>query len=370
MGDITFCCPNCEQRLEAPIELGGVKVPCPSCQCELLVPAEADPPSVVSTPAPVTALVPAVLSPPPANQATQPSHFIAAKCPSCGGDLQVPDDRDQVKCMYCGGAVIIRQAVQLASGVSVPNLMALAKAAAAVGNHSEAYHYYTKVLEYDGRNSEAWSGKNVSNLMALAKVAALAQNHNEAYDYYTKVIECDPRNAGAWFGKGESAGRMSTVAQLMTQEMIVAFTNAINHAPDSDKGVWQRRCGESVTAVSAACYCMSRSHRDHGTWRHHIQNCRVLLAGLYSGLTFHRRNRAALELIICICADIVSDRVSYEPLFGSGCVTHEYEAELMARIDESAAQISAFDSSYVKPKNLTLRDLRGTARHLDPSQFR
>lgn len=42
--------------------------------------------------------------------------FKAAKCPSCQGALQVPDDMDSVKCMYCGVNVMVRQAIQLATG--------------------------------------------------------------------------------------------------------------------------------------------------------------------------------------------------------------------------------------------------------------
>jgi DNA-directed RNA polymerase subunit RPC12/RpoP len=42
--------------------------------------------------------------------------FRAAKCPNCGGSLQVPADVDAVKCMYCGGDIVVREAVRLAAG--------------------------------------------------------------------------------------------------------------------------------------------------------------------------------------------------------------------------------------------------------------
>ena len=42
--------------------------------------------------------------------------FKAAICPSCGGALQVPDDRATVKCMYCGVDVVVGEAIQLAAG--------------------------------------------------------------------------------------------------------------------------------------------------------------------------------------------------------------------------------------------------------------
>jgi DNA-directed RNA polymerase subunit RPC12/RpoP len=42
--------------------------------------------------------------------------FKAAKCPNCGGALQVPNDRTTVKCMYCGVDIVVQEAIQLATG--------------------------------------------------------------------------------------------------------------------------------------------------------------------------------------------------------------------------------------------------------------
>ncbi len=226
--------------------------------------------------------------------------------------------------MYCGGAIIIRQAVQLASGV------------------------------------------NVANLMLLARAAAAANNKQEAYDYYTKALECDSRNAEAWLGKGEAAGWMSTVAQSRIQEMVSACTNAVNFASEAEAPEWCQRCGETITNVCSACYSISRSHLKQfhivpGTWSHHVQNCATIHAALCTWLDFYPHNRPALELLICICADTVSDRIPYEPFFGV-VVSSEHEADLMAKIDEAAAQIACFDPSYVKPKNLTLKALRAADR--------
>jgi DNA-directed RNA polymerase subunit RPC12/RpoP len=39
--------------------------------------------------------------------------FQAGKCPECGGDLQLPDDRTTVKCMYCGVDVTVQEVIQL-----------------------------------------------------------------------------------------------------------------------------------------------------------------------------------------------------------------------------------------------------------------
>ena len=51
--------------------------------------------------------------------------FIPAKCPSCNGELQVPDDRDFVKCMYCGVDIKIRETVKMIIEKNIPNLLKL-----------------------------------------------------------------------------------------------------------------------------------------------------------------------------------------------------------------------------------------------------
>jgi hypothetical protein len=67
----------------------------------------------------------------------------------CGADIQVPTDRDVVKCMFCGKDIVVRQAMAAGAGASVANWMRLAIAAAEADNHEEAYGYFTRVLEVD-----------------------------------------------------------------------------------------------------------------------------------------------------------------------------------------------------------------------------
>lgn len=90
--------------------------------------------------------------------------FKPAKCPNCAGDLQVPEDRDTVKCMYCGSDIVVREAIKLAGGVNIENLLILAKNAEKINSWKEAYDYYTRILEYDPQNSEAWFCRGLSKL--------------------------------------------------------------------------------------------------------------------------------------------------------------------------------------------------------------
>ena len=52
--------------------------------------------------------------------------FIPAKCPTCQGELQVPDDKDFIICMYCGVNVKVRDALKLSLDKNIPNLLELA----------------------------------------------------------------------------------------------------------------------------------------------------------------------------------------------------------------------------------------------------
>ena len=320
MADITFTCPYCEQRIEAPEEMADTKAECPSCQCELQIPKQSEPKPASQPPVPVpTPAVPASTPTPELADGRQPSltpHFVAAKCPSCGGDLQVPDNRDQVKCMYCGGSVITRQAIQLAS-----------------------------------------SGVNVANLMELAKAAADANNPKEAYDYYTKVLEHDSRNTIAWVGKGEAAGWMSTVKDIKTTEMIAGFNNAINYAPEADKPALRRQCADAVNRVTSACYSICRKHVDQfvqvgNTWPDYIKRCGFLISALEVGHLYDPANKTTIENIIHICGDNLKGMTFSPNLFLNKkfFVLPNYEASLRAKIDEYAAKMYRLDPGFIKPK--------------------
>jgi DNA-directed RNA polymerase subunit RPC12/RpoP len=321
MGDLTFNCPYCGQKIEAPEEMAGLKADCPSCQCELQIPVLDQPGS--SLPPPSSAPLSAPLGFSPAvglGSVPQPNsspHFVAAKCPSCGGDLRVPDDRDHVKCMYCGGAVIVRQAVQLVSGV------------------------------------------NAANLMELATAAAAANNPEEAYGYYSRVLESDPKNPAAWAGKGEAAGWLSTVKDIKTAEMIASFNQAINCSPDCDKAALRRHCSDSIIRVASACYSISRQHLEKfaqvaDTWPRYLRNSGLLISALIVAHSYDLKNKTSLETLIRICADNVRGMTVSLGRFGllerKLRLDSEYEASLRATIDEYTAKLCHLDPNFVKPR--------------------
>ncbi|MGC9366830.1 MAG: hypothetical protein ACP5FK_07295 [bacterium] len=87
------------------------------------------------------------------------SKFRPVKCPSCGGELQLPEDKDVVSCMYCGTKIIVKDVLGGADSVKKENLLKLADNAKENGNYQEALDYYNKYLEIDIKSKNAWFGK-------------------------------------------------------------------------------------------------------------------------------------------------------------------------------------------------------------------
>jgi hypothetical protein len=139
--------------------------------------------------------------------------FKAAKCPSCGGSLQLPDDHDQVLCMYCGSSVIVRQAIQLSIKVDTAGLMKLAEAATAVNNTVEAYRYFSRVLESDATNALAWEGRG--------RCAFWMQSNMKNFD---------------------------------ASALIVGFRKAIENTPESQRPALQERLAVEINRICMGFY--------------------------------------------------------------------------------------------------------------------
>lgn len=82
--------------------------------------------------------------------------FVAAKCPQCGGDLQLDPEKETEFCMHCGSKIVVRdaiKAVRIDNSHMVDTWMEMGDSAAESGNNKEAY--YTKVVEAQPNNWRA-----------------------------------------------------------------------------------------------------------------------------------------------------------------------------------------------------------------------
>jgi ribosomal protein S27AE len=106
--------------------------------------------------------------------------FKAAQCPSCGANIQVPDDRDRANCMYCGSSISVKEAIAAAGLPNSADILKVAMDFIDSGNSQEANQQITRVLEYEPDNPVAWLCKaavtaDISQAQSYVK-AALTKN--------------------------------------------------------------------------------------------------------------------------------------------------------------------------------------------------
>jgi hypothetical protein len=205
--------------------------------------------------------------------------FVAAQCPNCAGHLQVPKDRDALKCMYCGSA-IVRQSTPPAPNTG-----------------------------------------NVANLLQLAQHAQSSGNHEEAAGYYANVLEVDPRHAEAWLGKGISAGWLSTLAYVRLTEMCAAIAKAVELTSEDTRPQIVESAADQASIVAHSIWRLSWKHTCdfasvEGTWAEHLGISAQALEVLWLAHSWTPESEQPLKAIEEICSYDLKG-VSYELAEGS-----------------------------------------------------
>jgi len=236
--------------------------------------------------------------------------FKPANCPKCGGSLQIPDDKDIVNCMYCGESIVVREVLKVQTQANLENLFRLADSAAEANNNQEAYNYYTQILEYDGRNADAW------------------------------------------FGKAVSKGYCSNLISPLTKEMISSFERCFECVPSKDLQSYKNNAGNKILDFCTMYFDAAKQHWISeivtlDLWTKFIVICDVLIEGLDKAYSWNPHNVNIAKLIINICSFMISGVSSdFGELFG---VTPEAESKLRQNIDQYTAIIRGKDKNYTPP---------------------
>lgn len=136
----------------------------------------------------------------------------AVKCPSCGADLQVPDDKDYMVCPYCDTTVQVREEIKMKYDVNISNFLKLADEDLKAGNYKEAYEYYNKALESDANNPDAWLGKGVTS-------GFLHNNINEMMEWISMAVSnCS----------GEKQDNIKIKAAGYINTIVIGFDSSMN----------------------------------------------------------------------------------------------------------------------------------------------
>lgn len=87
--------------------------------------------------------------------------LVAAKCPQCGGAIQLPDEMIRANCMYCGASLVVKEALgqKEDQGPDAKRLIELGETSLLTSRNQEAYNYFTRALETNFALADAWLGK-------------------------------------------------------------------------------------------------------------------------------------------------------------------------------------------------------------------
>lgn len=162
---------------------------------------------------------------------------------------------------------------------------------------------------------------NADNLIKLAEAAEEADNHEEAYAYFTRVLEADPDNVQAWFGKGVNAGWLSTLNRPRYEEMFSAIkrASAASGAVEGAAQAMQEAGASAIVDVVLAHFRTAKEHLEEyvaldDTWAEHVGRCVSMIAALRGASGLDPSNKAVLMAGVEIAAQLI-EGIRYEDEF-------------------------------------------------------
>lgn len=135
-------------------------------------------------------------------------NVVTPTCPSCGAELTLEGGRIPGRCKFCQKDLVDADA----GGARKPQdgLLVLARAAADAGNDEEAAALWSRVLESDTANVEAWFGKAKAIPMTLA---TMQRGYEQAESYVKRAIDL---SAGSKDARSTAFGILATHLMTMT----------------------------------------------------------------------------------------------------------------------------------------------------------
>lgn len=133
--------------------------------------------------------------------------FVVARCPQCGGEIQVDNQQDTGFCLHCGSKIIVQEAIR---AVRIDN------------SHM------------------------VDSWLRMGKAALEAGNYSEAYDYFTRVVEIKPDDWFALLQKGYSASLQSSFEKPRIDELMHGIKQAIKLIDATDMNVQEKTAAKNL----------------------------------------------------------------------------------------------------------------------------
>ena len=283
--------------------------------------------------------------------------IVPAKCPNCGGTLNVDLEKDAAICQYCGSPFIVQKAVDNYN-TTINNQTI---------NNSGTINVENVHIHND-------DGVEVNNLFTLGVQAMHGGNASEGFMYFSKVLEKDIDNGAAILFKGICAAFLSQIVVasclIRLNEMNVAFDRVF-----SSKEIYSKLTqndindaySQALNAIHSIAALALNNYRPGYRQMNNInmlwtslEQCYVALTVLGSHITVAFPDepdenqkaiiKATAEMTSALLGQLLEKRqysVDWGPRSGIGQINtvehpqHDYYVKVKKEFDEQATQMVA-----------------------------
>lgn len=211
--------------------------------------------------------------------------LVALKCPGCGGEIQLDDSKESGFCMHCGSKLMVQDEIQR---IEISGKVKL--------DHSET----------------------LANCLKLANEAYEAHNYSEAYNYYTKVLEIKSDEYKAVYRKALCAGYLSSGQSPRADEIVNGFKKALNIIGDDAETI---SCMLAELLSFAIGFFPANRIHNAGYLFENLPSCEIYILSLVNSIILVDRinslvpaeseahKKPLLSHLILLCDGIIKNRL-------------------------------------------------------------
>ncbi len=210
--------------------------------------------------------------------------LVAARCPNCNANLDVNPEFETMKCQYCGGAILIDDAinkykVEISGQIEVKNL------------------------------------PNITNYLKIADRYYNSKNYEEAYENYNKIIELDPNNKIALLRYGICKTLLNNYIDFYLDYLTNSFKEVLKLATE-DK-TYEKDIAfyvkETTLAIDESLYAIRNYYNSYvvnGSDLVHIQNKLLSIINCYEIVLEHadKERIHIIEQLVSVIRDVIKDK--------------------------------------------------------------
>jgi len=190
---------------------------------------------------------------------------------------------------------------------------------------------------------------DLKNIFELAQAAEQSANYDESYSYYTKILEVNPKSYKAWYGKAIAAGWLSTLANVRLAEVLNGIDKAIELAPKEEKPNLTIAAGDELNRIAVAIHRLAvenfKAFITLDTYNEFIFRMKLVIATYRKAATLKPDDRTIYENIINAAQQYMHRYMCWDGHTNVWPLDQTY-AEAKGFISEAETEIQRIDPTF------------------------